>query len=261
MYIYRPKFDTGLDFILKTSTAFICSLGIFLSATVNAAEELSENEELSKDQLVELHLIKALPDGYREYRPRWALRVGVMYEYFIPSHFQSPVDLSNYSDNFGGNGIIPLVSSQLGLQFSFRLGTISLDGIYGVGNAKAINGNLSTLNINKYGVALGLMLDGISSHPWIIPFGTLQQVKIGWSNSVGSNIDAGTTDITTGYTFGISLPLGLYDREARKISQETFGLKEAYLDIFGAQYQTSNGVDDPDFATDLNIGLGLRFIF
>ena len=246
----------GLNF--DTCRVWFCAtVCIFTSIIVQAGQDPDQDS----GGLVEMHVAVPRPEVYREYRPRWALRFGFSYESFSPTQFTSPIDSSSYSTDFGGTGVIPLVTTNLGTQYTLKIGTFSLDAIYGKGNGSAINNLQTTLNLTKVGLGIGFMLDQIAQNPWVIPYATFQQVEFMWNHSVGTVTQSGTTAQTSVFTVGISLPLGLIDPEAGQISSREYGIKETYLDIFGIEYATSNSSTDPDFQTNMSLGAGLHFIF
>lgn len=230
-------------------------------ATILISSFQAASEEETRDNLVELHIAIPRSEAYRENRSSWSTRIGISYESFLPNQFVSPVDQSTYATDFGSNGIIPIVGANFGVQHSSALGTFYLDGLYGKGNATALSGVQSTLSLTKYGVGVGYMLDSFASNPWVIPYGSAQEVFLGWSNSVGTSSQSGTTAYTTVFQAGIAVPLSQVDTEAGYISHRDFGIKETYLDVYGVEYLTSNNATDPEFVSGFQVGAGFHVIF
>jgi len=187
------------------------------------------------------------------------MRLSMSYESFFPSSYVSPADGSSYQALFGNNyGTI--FGGSLGVQYNTRIGAFYVEGLYGAGSVIGMSPT-TNLSIIKYGATLGYLMDTLVESPWVSPFVAAQVFRFGYNESDTGISQGGTTALTVGTMAGISIHLDKIDADAARIGYEDDGLRNAFLDIYGIQYNTSNSASDPDFQTTWNIGAGFHFEF
>ncbi len=245
----RPYFDRCL----------VALAALLLFSFSCYAETPGEFEEkYDPNGLVEVH-VKADPNApYNSRKTDWSWRFVADYEAFYPNQYVSLVDGAGYATIFGSNQGA-LISGGLGVQYNTKIGALFVDGIYGTGGIKGVT--TGVMQVSKYGLGFGYMLDTLSAHPWVSPFVAGQAIYFGYNETDTNISSAGTTQITTGVMAGLSIHLDKIDPDAARNAYMDYGIRNTFLDIYAVQYNTSNSKTDPNLQTTANIGAGLHVEF
>lgn len=255
-FIHRLIYDRCLALCFFSLMCFV----ITASATET---QMFDNDENSRN-IIEMYV---KPDSIEEYRSRRSdltARFSYFFEQMLPTLYQSEADGAKYKALFSDR-TIDISSFAVGLQWNTGLGAFYSDAFYGKGlvTAKTASGSVTALNVDKYGLNFGILLDRIFDDPYVSPFIGGQIYYLSWNETDTSpsiNI-SGTTSYTTAFCGGLSVHLNKIDTDSSVFAFMNYGLRNAFLDLMAIQYMSSNSKNDPDFKTDINYGVNVRLEF
>lgn len=223
-----------------------------------------EDETTLSDGKIEVEYPAEAQAPYQERRENWSTVFAVNVDQILPDKFRSKVSSDSYETLFGTSPI-QLVQVQLGAKYNFSLGGIGIAGIFGHGEIEdGRSGSSRDLTLEKKGIVASLVLDNLTSEPYLAPYLEGHFYSFDWSDGVADqNLESqeGSTAFGSAITVGALFQLNWLDPEAAIAAQNSSGLENAFLDVFVSQYGTSGSEDDPNFETSTNFGAGLRLEF
>jgi hypothetical protein len=213
--------------------------------------------------LVEVNYPIDVQTTYKERRRSSGANFGVHMEQFVPSQWASLIDGSSYDETYGSTPV-NIFSLEGGYKLNFALGSISLLGGFGSGQASAqVDGGNRSMTVSKFYAKGMYILDNILPEPYIAPYvaGSVWKMQIKESEDIS---DAGgnySTGIGFDYTLGVLFQLNWLEQELSTKTLNDDGIQNTFLDIFATQYLKTQNPDDPSLASNFILGVGLRLEF
>lgn len=243
------------NFVL-TLLLFFC---LILIARESLANSETETEDTVQDGKVEILYSPDELTTYKERKQDRSFLFSVSVDNLILNQFKSPIDDQLYEDLFGEQ-TIPLVQLDLGIKQNFGFGGVYASFIIGKGEvSERTSGQLTTMNLQKKGISLGLIADRLFQEPYVAPYISWQLFNFDWEERTefqGSK--HGETGLANAVQGGVLFQLNWLDPDTALDGQRSSNLTNTYLDLFVSQYNTSDRAEDPDFQTGVNFGFGLR---
>ncbi|MGZ3769723.1 MAG: hypothetical protein ACXVCP_00985 [Bdellovibrio sp.] len=249
---------------LKLGFQLIISTTLCCFASVTYAENNSEQIESKQTQLVEVELSENNLGPYKERRSTHGLYFGLDYEQLILVNYVSTLNDEDYTTMFG-QSYIPLVRLNLDYKYNTPFGALA----FGIDLAKgSITGNVGTgpsndrtLDVTKYGLGFKFVLDMLFDEPYVAPYFGFNIWQMTLSEKSPTDSFSATTQMGYNYTLGLMLQLDWLDFDQARTSTFNWGLENTFLDIYATQYAATTDQQDPDTATDILYGAGIRFEF
>lgn len=216
------------------------------SATVEKASETNyeiKDSVGSGAGLVEIVYPAEILAPYKDRRPDHQFVFHFQYENFKPTGF-SQVIASSAS----------VLGLNLGYKYNLPVVGLELSGFFGSGGASG-GVDRTSYSVQKKGLRLAAIFDGILDEPYVAPYLGLQIVK--WD--VSSTSDFGTfsasPDFVMGTQVGLLFQLNWLEPKTALRALNEDGLNNSYLDLFFQQYGATSGID---LASSFNWGAGFR---
>lgn len=207
--------------------------------------ELPENEEVK----------------FSERRKWYSIVFGANYSPIETKKFRSNYDGFTYSELYGSSPM-PYMQISVGPKFNTSFASMSFEGIFGQGFIEDTRvDEKRSLTLMKKGIVGTIYLDGIFKEPYVVPYGSFEAYELDYTDKAPDETRKGTTDITTGYSFGMLLQLNWLDPHPAEYARRNYGLHNTYVDLFLTAQNTSQSKDDPDFQTSISWGAGLKLEF
>lgn len=197
---------------------------------------------------------------YKERRPANQLSFGFQYEPTTFTNFASPIDSAKYEALFGKSSV-DILQIAAGWKVNLPLLGIDLQGMYGRGvMSDTRSGQATSLALNKKGLKVLAVLDGIFNENYAVPYFGIQYLE--WDVTTAN--DLASVSLTTGpvmaMTAGIYLSVHWLEKNSALMSYNEGGLNNTYIDLFINQYQQPRNAADPDLSgTAFGAGFKLEF--
>lgn len=237
-------------------------LALALAATVPAISWGADEEPASN--YVDIEFPASVVPPYGERRPSGGFTFGLQYEPVTLSKYTTAINgtTQSYADLYGSHAI-QVPSINLGYKVNLPLIGIEASVTYGQGTVTDTqSGSNMSLLATKKGGRLIAVLDGILNENYIVPYGGVQYIS--WDATETNNTTNVSASGTASYAMGVIA--GAYinvdwvePRAALRSYNE--GVTTTYLDVFMAQYSSTNNPNEPDFSSSMNWGAGLRVEF
>ncbi len=245
--------------VVKSMLLIVLSL-VFTQAFSLRAAVAATNSEVP---LVEINYPIDVMAPYKERRRTHAGNFGIRNENYVPALWESLIDEEYYDDTYAQTPI-KLTSIEGGYKYNFILGSISLMGGIGYGEANTeFNGIGRKMIATKYFARGMFALDNILAEPYMVPYvaGSIWKMKIQESEDTTDFGGTFTSGFGFDYTLGLLLQLNWLDADFARESLNQNGIQNTYLDIFMTQYLKTLTSTDPILSSKLMLGLGLRLEF
>lgn len=246
---------------------------LLISLNVFAEDEIVEDLG-PNDGTIEIVYPPSPEVEYRNRRENWSILFGIGVDNILPNKFVSPLSGENYKDIYGSNNRVPLTQVSLGTKFNTELGSFGAEFLGGYGTLGGTDslGNDRTLEITKYGGSVIFILDTMFAEPYVAPYVSGSGFILSYvdkSNNQITNTEtseagtrkSGTTGIISALTAGALIQLNWIEKDTAYNARSSYGLNNAYLDVFASQYNSSSKSSDPQFQTSMNWGAGIRLEF
>ncbi len=253
-------------------------------AASSAMADFNESQEPQSGDVV-LEMQNDFQKSYKERRGRHGILFSLNYEKFYPTDYYS-----QYHDmkieKFLGTDSIDLVGGELGYKFNFQLGSVALLGNYAQGSKKGLvesTTNERELSISRYGASLNLALDNFMQEPWVVPYGQvgIHQFQVLEDDASKFNADgtpdsrSKTTQFALNYRLGLLFQLNWIEKSIDPSTQidglRSSGLQNTFIDVYMISHLASSETyspedpdkteGDPDLASELELGVGLKLEF
>lgn len=240
-------------------------------------EERIKSMDLSEKELEEQQLVEIIPDNilpsdlssiyvmvpYKIRRPRWGGSFGISYVMMTPteyaSDFASPA-LIDFESLYGEGGLIELSYTY---KFNFVLGSLGLEGGYGIYSNSADDTSFGDLDLSLQQLRFGIryVMDSIAYEPIIAPYVGAGAYVTFYKESLGADSFNGQTDPALYYYAGLLFQLNWLDKSAAVEAYSEGGIENTFFFVEGRQYMASSTAQDPDFSTDISVSGGLNLEF
>ncbi len=225
------------------------------------AEVISKVNEGNPESYVEYELSESEEVKFSERRKWYSIVFGANYSPIETKKFRSNYDGFTYSELYGSSPM-PYMQISVGPKFNTSFASMSLEGIFGQGFIEDTRvDEKRSLTLMKKGVVGTVYLDGIFQEPYVVPYGSFEAYEMDYTDKAPDETRKGTTDMTTGYAFGMLLQLNWLDPHPAEYARRNYGLRNTYVDLFLTAQNTSQSKDDPDFQTSISWGAGLKLEF
>lgn len=266
----RLKMDFG-----KTNLTAVCIL-MFMTSLALAQEVPSEDlpaietagplvgtlqnekpiemtrEEVTGNGLVEIVYPVEYLVPYKERRPDHQFIFHFQYENFKPAALVFSGQ-GNHDSIFGGASA-PVMSLSLGYKYNLPIVGVEVSAFFGSGGLTG-GANNTAYSVQKKGVRLAAVFDGIMSEPYVVPYVGIQFV--GWdfkeSSSLGAN--SASPGFIMGTQAGLLFQLNWLEPKSALRALNDDGLNNSYLDLFIQQYAAT---ENANLASAFNWGAGFR---
>ncbi len=238
----------------------LLALGIFIQAFGLNKAVATTNAE---GPLIEINYPIDVMAPYKERRRTHGANFAVHRENYVPGLWESMIDDEYYEDTYGKTPI-QLTSFEGGYKYNFALGSISLLGGLGYGEASTtFHGVARKMSAFKYYARGMYLMDNLLPEPYLVPYaaGSIWKMRIHESEDVSDFGGTLTSGIGFDYSFGVLLQLNWLDKELSAQTLNDNGIQNTYLDLFATQYLKSMTTTDPSLASAFIFGLGLRLEF
>jgi len=213
------------------------------------------------EALVEVHHPRPVDLPYRERRKAWGISAEVSKIDYLPVRYDSIIDEAYYENMFD-NHPVPITQLEIGLKWNNPIGSFILCATYGRGQVYGtLLGNDRNLIISKYGGEASVVLDNIWDEPRIAPYFSAAMFRFDLEERNPFYEIQGDTNTIFGYRIGILFQLNLLEPQISRDAYIGWGLENTYFDLFVAKNGDSQHPDDPSFATDFDLGMGIRLEF
>jgi hypothetical protein len=212
---------------------------------------------------------------YKDRRNRYGLLFSINYEKFSPDNYLSLIQ-DKYFDEVSDGSAIPVVGGELGVKFNFSIGSLSGLVGYAGGSFKSESHKIENINVKISKASLNLALDGLTSEPWVVPYGQIGVAQLGWSEEsydVANALkqESFITDWNLTYKLGLLFQLNwiesAIDPNTHRNGLMSSGLQNTFLDVFYSSYaeptkiaRAANESGEADLSSE-NFGVGLKLEF
>ena len=240
----------------------LAALLMVVSTSAFAQEEaVVFEEEIQETPLVEVHLPEDTYLPYKERRGTHGAYFGVNYEGVDLKNYISTLDNKTYFQVFGTDPV-PLLHVSIDYKYNTQIGAFSIGVDYGSGELSGSQtGTSRTLKLTRYGVGVKFTADTILDEPYVAPYVGINFWQMGISETSPTDSFSATTQMGYNYTVGALLQLDWIDYDSSKEGTFNWGLENTFIDVYATQYAKTSAAEDPNTATDLLYGAGLRLEF
>lgn len=209
-------------------------------------------QEVTGNGLVEIIYPVEILVPYKERRPDHQFVFQFQYENFKPSELLFSGQ-GNHETVFNGASAA-VMSLNLGYKYNLPVLGVELSAFFGSGGLGG-GANDAAYSVQKKGVRIAAVIDGIMSEPYVAPYAGLQFVS--WDFKESSRVGAGSAspEPVMGTQLGLLVQLNWLEPKSALRALNDDGLNNSYLDLFLQQYA---GTGATNLATAFNMGAGFR---
>jgi hypothetical protein len=244
--------------------AFLLMISVVFGAELSErlAEERFEKNNQTNVQQEKQIFVDFDPDAFvpfRERKQNWGFQLGLNYSNFQPSKQKSKIDLLPFSETIDEG--IKAVGITIGSVMYTTLAGISAQIFYETGQAKSGRSGLQRkLEVQMFGAKAGFYFNNLFVEPFVVPYILGKVVFLGWAEAKNAEKKSGQNEYAVGTQLGALIQLNWLESD-QGLNAQKYGLENTYLDLFVHQNNTSNSVNDPDFETNFDYGVGLLLEF
>ncbi len=214
---------------------------------------------------------------YKQRRTKHGVLFSVATEKYYPFDYYS-----QYRDvpieGIIGTDRIPLIGAELGYKRNISLGSLSILAGYARGSRTgSVNALDRKLEVSRYSLAVGFALDNLMNEPYVVPYiqGGVHNFTITESTSDLTKEATRTDSSGLSYNYRVGLLFQIdwieksMDPATHREGLLASGLENSFIDVFAADHTSTSGHYDssptstgkPDFSSNLELGVGLKFEF